>query len=268
MDWKPPRFHNAHVGPVRQFQVLGERNSGTNFVASLLRANLSGDIVEGRPYGWKHGFIDRRVVETPDLLTVVVYRHPVRWLQSVHAKPLELTDNFKGLSFEAFLKTPWTGGFQKPGGAKEPSTADLEPQTGRVFPDPMAARRAKISYLEEMQQMAGRVAFLRFEDANRDPKRTLERLCAIFDLPRGPYRPVSGFKGTGGRYLPKHIRPPSSAHMAHISARLDHALEARLGYDLNDIPAFDGLSPWDRRSLKSRFRDLWRSAQAGGRPKA
>ncbi len=253
MEWQAPRCFGADTGPVQQFQVLGERNSGTNFVATLLRNNLA-EMEETRPYGWKHGFIDRRVVETPGLLTVVVYRHPIRWLQSVHAKPLELTDNFGKLRFEDFLETPWTGGFRRENGPMEPSTADLEPKTGRTFPNPMALRSAKIAYLEEMQKMAGCTAYLRFEDVNRRPKESVRAIADTFGLECPHFRGVSGFKGGAGQYLPKPAPMPTEFEMARITEALDLGLEHKLGYTLEDIPVFDGLSPWDRRSVRSRLR--------------
>ncbi|QHQ36926.1 hypothetical protein [Algicella marina] len=259
MEWRSPRIFIGGSPGISHYQVLGERNSGTNFVSTLLRRNLGHGIVEERPYGWKHGFIDRRVVATPQLLTLVVYRHPVRWLQSVHSKPLELTDNFDNLTFDEFLRTPWTGGFVREGGPKEPSTADLEPKTARVFTSPMAVRTAKISYLEEMADMGGNIAYLRFEDVNRDPVRTLQALSDAFALALNAYQSIDGFKGDGGKYLPKHVPLPSAQQLTKIFDGLDWAVERSIGYDFDDVPTFDGLSPWDRRSLKSRWRELWRS---------
>lgn len=262
--WLHPRCSRENNSPVRQFQVLGERNSGTNFVSSLMQRNFGEKIEDARPYGWKHGFIDRRVVATPGLLTLVVYRHPLRWLQSVHAKPLELTKNFQTLRFEDFLETPWTGGFQRENGPMEPSTADLEPETGRVFPTPMAMRSAKIAYLEAMKGMGGQVCFLRFEDVNHRPKSSISAIADHFSLPLGGFEGVHGFKGGKGRYLPKLMPRPNDLEMAKIRAGLDQDLEASIGYDLEDVPDFDGLTPWEPRSIRARIKTFSLKPRWGG----
>lgn len=251
MTWRPPRTVRNLDAPVSAFQVLGERSSGTNFVTQLLRRNLGPGVANTRPYGWKHGFIDRRVAATPGLLTVVVYRHPVRWLRSLHARPLELSRRMHGLGFAAFIRHPWIGAFDKPGG-EEISTADQEPETGRVYPNPMRLRTAKIAYLEELATMPGQIAFVRFEDANRAPRATLDALAHAFGLPLAPYARVDTFKGKGtGPYIPRQQAPVAPADMAFIGAELDLALEARIGYRLEEVPRFDGLPPWDTRSLRS-----------------
>jgi len=182
MSWRPPRTHRNLPDPVTSYAVLGERNSGTNYVDALLAANLPAGIPASDVYCWKHGFIDRRVAATGGLLTVVVYRHPVRWLQSLHNKPMELSARMQGLSFGDFIRHEWQGAFARPDG-EEPSTADMDPKARTNYPNALRLRAAKIAYLEEMAEMPGRVAFLRFEDANRDPRATLDALGRAFDLP-------------------------------------------------------------------------------------
>jgi len=251
MKWQAPRMARNLDDRITGFQVLGERSSGTNFVARLLEANLAPAVPELRPYGWPHGFIDRRVAAMPGLLTVVVYRHPLRWLPSVHRRPLDLAAENAGLSFGAFIRAPWRGAFVKPWG-EEVSTADLEPKTGRTFENPMRLRSAKIRYLEEMAAMPGQVAFVRFEDANRDPRATIDALAGGFALSPGPFRPVDTFKGKfNRRYVPRPLPAVSAEDRAFIRGELDLPLEAQIGYRPDRVPRFDGLPPWDARSLRS-----------------
>ena len=253
MRWRAPEMFRNLDGPVTGFQVLGERSSGTNYVTQLLKANLP-ELENRRPYGWKHGFIDRRVAAEPGLLTVLVTRHPLRWLQSVHARPLDLSAATSGLSFSRFIRHEWQGAFAKPGG-EEPSTADMVPHLGGNYPNPLALRNAKLGYLREMSAMPARLAILRFEDANRSPRRTLAALAEGFALSPGPFTPVQGFKGKpGALYAPRQMPPVSSWDLDFITAELDHGQEAAFGYRLDTVPHFDGLPPWDRRSLVSLLR--------------
>lgn len=266
MDWRPPRIFRNLDDPVTGFQVLGERSSGTNFVTQLLLRNLDGGVAEAAPYGWKHGFIDRRVAGEKGLLTLVVYRHPIRWLQSVHARPLHLSRRMGGLSFDDFIRHEWQGAFAAEDGTEEPSTADMEPKSKRPFPDPLKLRNAKIAYFEEMAAMPGRIAFLRYEDANRDPQATLAALAQGFGLSLKPYQPVETFKGTGhSPYVPKQFPPVAQADLAFIRAELDLGQESRIGYRLEDLPRFDGLAAWDPRSLRSLARAALVRTRSGGR---
>ena len=256
MSWRPPRTHRNLPDPVTSYAVLGERNSGTNYVDALLAANLPAGIPASDVYCWKHGFIDRRVAATGGLLTVVVYRHPVRWLQSLHNKPMELSARMQGLSFGDFIRHEWQGAFARPDG-EEPSTADMDPKARTNYPNALRLRAAKIAYLEEMAEMPGRVAFLRFEDANRDPRATLDALGRAFDLPLAPFTPVQAFKGSSRRsYAPRLMPAPGARDLAFIRDELDENLEARIGYCPERPPRFDGLAPWDRRALRAALKSL------------
>jgi len=257
MRWQPPRTIRTLDDPVSGFQVLGERNSGTNFVSRLLAENLGNSVVPRDIYGWKHGFIDRRYAPDPGLLTVLVYRHPLRWLQSVHQKPLNLAKSMQGLSFSEFLNHPWQGAFLRDDGTEDPSTADMEPKTKATFANPMRARTAKIAYFEKMAEMPARMVYLRFEDVNRDPQSTLAAIAEAFDLQLRPFMPVEGFKGQARKpYIPKLMPNAAAADLARIRAELDLKQEAQIGYSLEDLPQFDGLPFWDNRSLRAISRKL------------
>lgn len=265
MIWRPPRTFRNLDDPVTGFQVLGERSSGTNYVTQLLLRNLAGEVPRRLDYGWKHGFIDRRVAAEEGLLTLIVHRHPIRWIQSLHARPHDLSLAMKGLPFGAFIRHEWQGAFQKPQG-EEPSTADLSPKGKQPYPNPLRLRSAKISYLEELAGMPGRIAYLRFEDANRDPRATLEALGAAFGLSLRRFQPVTTYKGiTRAKYAPKPMPPIAEEDMRFIRGELDLELEAGIGYRLEDVPRFDGLPGWDPRSLRTLARGARLSPRSGGR---
>lgn len=263
MIWQPPRMHRNLGDPVTRFQVLGARNSGTNFVSRLVERNFEG-LEPAKVYRWKHGFVDRRLAAQPGLLTLVVYRHPIRWIQSVHHRPLNLGAEMHGLPFGAFIRHEWRGVFPDADGERE-ARLDLDPKTRARFPNALALRNRRIGYLERLAGMPGQVAFLRFEDVNRDPRATLAALARGFELSARPFTGVKGWKGFGERaYVPRQMPPVRPDDMAFIRAELDLAQEARIGYRLEDLPRFDGLPAWDSRSLRSLARAALRPSRSGG----
>lgn len=254
MTWQQPRMSRTIDDPVTGFQVLGERSSGTNFITQLFLRNFGG--LERTPvYGWKHGFIDRRLSPTPGLLTVLVYRHPLRWLQSIHARPLDLSRGMQRLGFSEFIRHEWQGAFKLPDG-EEPSTADMDPKKKTNFANALLLRNAKIAYFEEMAHiLPSRMVYVRFEDMNRDPVRTLASIAEYFELKMNAFTPVETFKGiTESRYVPKQMPRISASDMTFIRSQLDLEQEAAIGYDLARYPRFDGLATTDPRSLRSLAR--------------
>ncbi len=66
------------------FEVLGERNSGTNFVKATMKRNLA--LEPSDLLGWKHGFPHMLAVPKR-MLVVAVVRGALDWSRSMHAKP-------------------------------------------------------------------------------------------------------------------------------------------------------------------------------------
>ena len=141
---QPVRIVRNRSEPVDRFQVMGDRNSGTNYVTALIRANLP-ELQETDELGWKHGFFDRRRADAPGLLTVVFYRHPVRLLQSVHRRPWEVSRRMQGLSFGDFIRATWEPAWITTADdgtvTEHPIQGDMYPRTARRFENILAMRR-------------------------------------------------------------------------------------------------------------------------------
>lgn len=256
------RVHRNRTGAIDRVKVIGDRCSGTNFLERLVALNFPG-LGHAEELGWKHGFCDRREADRPGLLVLVIYRHPIRWLQSFHASPNEVARTMGHLGFSDWIRAEWRPVWTIPreGGAPElrPIQADMIPHTTTPFPNVLAMRRAKIAWFEELARLPAQVGFLRYEDLNRDPQAMLARIAAAFDLARaGRFVPVPAHKGAGRRrYAPARHPPLAPADLAWIAQGLDLAQEAAIGYRLEDVPRFDGL-PWhDPR--------VWRALWRGGR---
>ncbi len=96
--------HREFNVQLRRFQVLGERSSGTNFIASLIAKNL--DITECNHLGWKHAVPHSQFIAR-DMLVIVAFRNPTDWLRSMHRKPWHSPPHLRGLQFSEFIRSEW-----------------------------------------------------------------------------------------------------------------------------------------------------------------
>lgn len=122
-------------------KIFGERNSGTNYLETLINHNFIAQQLRGghgkivlfmkalgkgsaeaaffhdlemrrlqrSEFGWKHASPPLADVEaaehTPHTLFILLAKHPVFWLKSLHARPYRRID--KTLDFAAFIRTPF-----------------------------------------------------------------------------------------------------------------------------------------------------------------
>ncbi len=227
--------------PIDRFQVMGERCSGIGWAAELIRCNLP-ELHESKELGWQHGFFDRRLAASPGLLTIVIYRHPIRWLQSVHQTLDELSRTMHGLSFGDFIRATWEPAWSKHDAhgllSEEPIQGDMVPHTTVRFANALRLRAGKTAYLEELAKLPCQVAYIRIEELNRAPGSLLAALARGVGL-----SPLMRLK-PGARQPPSRPSPPLlAADRAFIDHGLDTGLEHQIGYEPWTFPQRDGL-PW------------------------
>lgn len=253
------RIHRNLVHPIDRFQVLGDRCSGTNYVSHLLERNFP-ELAPCEELGWKHGFIDRRTCASPGLLTVVVYRHPVRWMQSLYRNPFQIAPSQHQLPFDQFIRCQWSPVWteENTDGTTTliPIQGDMYPHTTTPFENICRMRSVKIGYLEELSELPCQIVFLRYEDANRAPRKVLAEIASAFDLhPVRRYRPVHEYKGVRSvRYRPARYPQMATEDLAFVRSELDICQEVRIGYDLDAPAPMDGLAPWARPALRALLR--------------
>jgi hypothetical protein len=223
---------------LRRLQIFGERCSGTNYVAQLLRRNLGLEPTDA--HGWKHGWLDRVEGPAADTLFVVVHRDPFDWLRSLHRMPWHAAPALQGLPFAQFVRTPWWCEWgqhmdlepQDPRRGTE-MLHERDPDTGRRFDHVLALRTAKHRAWEALAGRVQHVAALRYEDAAAAPAQVVRDLAQRFALRRWPWlRAVAGEKGGRQRYVEKPPVPLAEADLRFIAEQLDPDLERRCGYDL------------------------------------
>lgn len=236
-------FHRRHEGPVSLLQVVGERGSGTNFVERILTENTP--LAPDPAQGWKHGFVQVPAI-APQALVVAVFRAPLPWLRSLHARPWHATPEVQALGFSDFIRSPWLSRIDQPraqGGPHgksmlgAPLQHDRDPLTGLPFATPMALRTAKARAHLSYRSRGCNLVLARFEAVIADPAAFVARLSAAFGLPT-PEALAPIERRLGNRFRPAVASRPATPEtiapedLAFIGANLDPALEAELGYDL------------------------------------
>ena len=226
----------------RQFQVLGERASGTNILRKLIEVNLPLDRVDS--LGWKHGF-PHMVAIPPDLLVLCVVRHAWDWVTSLYTRPWHAHPALQAMSFAQFIRSEWHSIVDRPGDFEElhpelnalgaPLQFDRHPITGLPFANVFALRNAKIAALRGMAHRNCNLVLLRSEDFLADPEAGIGRIADAFDLPRPQeFRNIGRRLGTRFRPSVEGRAPapefPDPSDAAFMLRALDLEQEAALGY--------------------------------------
>jgi len=228
---------------ILNFQVFGERNSGTNFVSHLVQANLN---LPERAYGWKHGF-PVAIGYNPASLIIVIYRHPLSWLVSLFNKP-RTTDGQVSKDFSEFIRTPFTG-FTNHNSLslwrelnctvpndlpRQTLQGDLHPLSGRPFENPMQLRNAKLLSHLSFKRRVPNAVFAQYEGINANPDAFIDSLRVQFQLNAGTFsgiddqvQPARAFSGR----TPINASDVSADDMKFIRSQLDQEQERSIGYN-------------------------------------
>lgn len=223
----------------KQLQIFGERCSGTNYVAQLLRRNVPGLALTDR-YGWKHGFVERVPEVAEDCVFVVVHRDPFDWVRSLHQKPWHAAEPLRGLSLTPFLREPWwcQWGRDMEIPADDPRRGaemlhERDPASGERFANVLRLRTAKLRAWHSLAARVAHVRVVRYEDVLAEPRAFLRGFARQFGLFRWPWlRPVKTFKGGRDPFVPKQYEALVAPDLAWIASELDRDVERAAGYDL------------------------------------
>ena len=223
----------------RLVQLFGERCSGTNYVAALLRRNLPQLTATDR-YGWKHGFTDRVRDPAPECLFVVVHRDPFDWVRSLWQQPWHAGPPLRGREFAAFVREPWwcEWGQDMELAADDPRRGtemvhERDPASGQRFANVLQLRAAKYRDWETLATRVRHVVAVRYEHAAAEPRAFVRDVARRFGLWRWPwFRGVATRKGGPERFVATRYAPIAPADLQWIAMQLDPELEQRCGYDV------------------------------------
>ncbi|MEW9920090.1 hypothetical protein AB2B41_10775 [Marimonas sp. MJW-29] len=228
------------TGELTRFQVLGERSSGTNFVKNLIARNTQ--LKHSDELGWKHGFC--QMIGAPsDMVVVCMVRNPESWALSMHARPWHTTTDLQRLEFSKFIRAEWQTVIDKrryfdKGWAyvSQLLQQDRHPLNGQPFSSLFELRNIKLQALISMLARGVNCVFMRLEEVQADPEKTLEAFNYSMDLSFRPdeFRHINNSKGQ--RFRPAVEKRPatpatmSSADRKFMWAELISEQEESLGY--------------------------------------
>lgn len=223
----------------RLLQIFGERCSGTNYVAALLRRNLPQLTVTDR-YGWKHGFTDRVTDAAPGCLFVVVHRDAFDWVRSLCRQPWHAAAPLRDRPLGEFVREPWWcewgRDMQLPPDDPRRGTEmvhERDPATGERFANALLLRTAKYRDWATLPGRVRHVLAVRYEDAAAEPRRFVRDVARRFGLWRWPWlRGVATRKGGPERFVATRYEPIAPVDLEWIVDQLDEELERSCGYDV------------------------------------
>lgn len=241
----PPRgLSNVRIaGGVRDFQVIGERSSGTNYVRTLLQQNTP---LRSRTLaGWKHGFPTFPALPD-DFLLICVFRNALDWVRSMFAKPWHAAGSMRELAFAEFLRARWDTVIDEgcyfnlnadDGRVARPLQYDRHPIDGSAFANIVALRNAKIAAHLGLANRGINVAFLRLEEIEGREAAVLAELSDSYgfdlesriEVPDGRF----GFKDDWPKRSASILSPPEGLaddDRMFVLDQLDRTQEAKLGY--------------------------------------
>lgn len=250
--------------PLAQFQVLGERASGTNYVKRLIGRNTPLRATDA--LGWKHA-VPHMLAIPRDLVVICVVRAADQWARSLFETPWHARPALQALEFSDFLRAPWDTHIDKakhfeglllPASRGTALQYDRDPMTGGMFANIFGLRRAKLAGLLSMTGRDCACVVVRMEDVQRAPEDYLARITDALGVARhNRFAPV--VKRQGWRFKsPLETRPPlpdawSAADYAFLQAQVDPAQETALGYRYDTPPKMPKRAPgraWEHDDQK------------------
>jgi hypothetical protein len=235
----------SRTQPTR-IQLYGQRCSGTNYAAALLRANL-GETVLTQDYGFKHWFVPRQVLVGPETLVLVIARDAFDWVRSLYREPWHADPALKALDFAGFIRAEWVSRWDDHcyGIDRDHPMYGAEmlhercQQTGIRFANCIAKRTAKLRQWGAMYSRAHNVGLLTYEALRAEPKAIVGAIAEAMGLcPAGPFVRHDSYKGQEERVFTATAYPPlNEVDARHVADWLDPAVEATFGLPATYDPA-------------------------------
>jgi hypothetical protein len=178
-------------------KIIGERNTGTNYLSQLIKENLAIKILddsakripllnksevyknlffrltEKKNLGWKHANafnenIIYQLQKNEKVKIIILVKNPYSFLLSLHKRPYH-NYHLRNLSFSDFLKVKWP-------------TVKRE-KTIKIIKNPIELWNNKInSYFELIEKFPSQVLIIRYEDLIISPKFELRKISNLLQI--------------------------------------------------------------------------------------
>ncbi len=247
---------------ITEYQVFGERASGTNYFNKLLGANSVNIYgLRSRGFGWKHGMIfeqrmrvDKNMKLVPfqhrpeedadDVLFFVIYRNPFTWIQSLQRFPHH-APTLHHLPMSEFISSKWTG-YYGPGNWKYGRDAKARKEIQKPewkfeeYKNVLDLRNQKVAMFETFHTKVKNVCYLNYECLRLSTPEVFKAISDVYGVKlKGNYKEITEDKSTGRKYKAKKYLPFSDKDIKYVIDGLDWKQEKKIGYDLvNQQPKF------------------------------
>ena len=243
---------------IEHIQILGERNSGTNYLASLIQKNIP-TVTITKSFGYKHWFINghyprsapnnstdfectRSLDYSDDTLFLVILRNPFDWLRSMAISPYHAPEH-NDLPFSEFIRKPWKSYERARVNSVWPVSDD-----GIYFIEQaeniLVLRSIKIQHWLNLRQRVKHIAFINYEKLYNDLS-TLEDIADQFNIPKinRPFVNQAGYHKGGELkqelFVPKKYAPIDEQDLEFIKTTIDWDAEKAFNYifpdDLDEV---------------------------------
>jgi len=244
----PTYLRKVKVGKEKpeKVQLLGERKSGTNYLISLLKDNISYDI-ETMQFGHKHwpewvtvsypkSERYKRDLRTKSQKTLFIFiiRDVFDWLRSFFQTPYHIDHSiqsqFRG-SFSKFLMLKMIPREDK----DFPFIRhhDLNPHTLDYYENIFDLRAQKLRNMLKIRNYVHNFCMIHYEDLRDHPRQVLEDLAHYFHFNLKPFKPctdhiIGGFHK--GKFENKPYFPIREKQKKYILSKLDMDAEIQAEY--------------------------------------
>lgn len=241
---------------VNYIQIFGERNSGTNYLKSLLADNILEDIEIGSKFGWKHGFTNRKLIsqeDTSNILFLLITKQPYAWITSMRRKPHHAPQlYFKSLS--DFIRSEWVcykgREYQvrakrlkeNPVRQEEEMLQERNPKTRNRITNVIELRNLKNEFHLALRQNVENFFHIKYEELLKDAAQVVAQLADRYDFQvRSEFRDSSLYHGKSMNeqfarsdyYIKEEfMKEISKEDLEFINSQIDWNLEAKLGYHM------------------------------------
>ena len=216
---------------IKNFTILGERNSGTNFLEKAITINF--DLPITWKFGWKHFFGYNDYKDSNETLFIAIVRDPVDWLNSMYRTPHHLQEELRTSPENFLTKQFWSyyDGKQHEKNNGMEIIEDRNIYTHERYKNIFECRNVKNKFLlDDMHHKVEHYVLIRYEDLRDNYDRTLEDICLKYNLPKKHkiYISIKNSTKYGKIFV---INKNHIIKDINIVDKLDKDLEKRMGYN-------------------------------------
>lgn len=233
---------------ITKFKIIGERNSGTNFLRIAILSNFNLEEVESNNYncptGHKHFFNHKNISRVgSNTLTISIIRNYIDWVNSMRIRPWHLHWNLHKLKIEPTDLDFFNDNFYSVKGNSFPRKEDtdiimedLHIYEGRKYKNICESRKIKSLFLlDDAPLILDNYEMITYENIKNNYEDIIYNLSTKFNISLKYSKPVkpTTFKGIKGiSYNSGKIKNKiwSNQEILMYSKGLDLEVEKRIGY--------------------------------------